>query len=72
MQTIISYNEDEIVEQKLLEDSTLDKKKIWIDLEDPDKETLNTYIKKFNLDLKAVEQYTLKSKKPQIRVLDNH
>ncbi len=43
MQTIISYDE-EIVEQKQLEDSTLDKKKIWIDLEDPDKETLNTYI----------------------------
>jgi hypothetical protein len=45
MQTIISYNEDEIVEQNLLEDSTLDKKKIWIELEDPDKETLNIYIK---------------------------
>lgn len=52
--------------------STLDKKKIWIDLEDPDKETLNTYIKKFDLDSKAVEQYIIKSKKPQIRVLDNH
>ena len=46
MQTKISYNEDEIVEQNLLEDSTLDKKKIWIELEDPDKETLNIYIKK--------------------------
>ena len=42
MQTKISYNEDEIVEQNLLEDSTLDKKKIWIELE-ADKETLNIY-----------------------------
>ncbi len=46
--------------------------KVWIDLVDPDHEELFELGSKLNLDADALDTYFKKSKKPEIRMLDNH
>jgi Mg2+ and Co2+ transporter CorA len=71
LKTIISYNEHEVKTEGSLDD--LDNGyNVWIDLVDPDHEELLPLGRKLNLDADALETYFNKSKKPEIRVLDNH
>ncbi|HEY6949656.1 MAG TPA: magnesium transporter CorA family protein [Nitrososphaeraceae archaeon] len=71
MQTIIAYNENEVKEQK--EFSNIEPKdKAWIDLIDPTDEMIKSISSHFDLDQSAVNLFNSKSKKPQIRVLDEH
>jgi magnesium transporter len=44
---------------------------LWIDLIDPNHDELLELAHKFNLDAEAIETYFNKSKKPEIRLLDN-
>lgn len=71
MRTIISYNEHEVKTDGSLDDLG-NGYNVWIDLIDPDHEELLGFGSKFNLDPEALETYFNKSKKPEIRVLDNH
>ena len=71
MQTIIAYNENEIKEHK--EFSNIEPKdKAWIDLIDPTDDMIKSISAHFHLDQSAVNLFNSKSKKPQIRVLDEH
>lgn len=45
---------------------------VWIDFTDADHEELMGIATKFDLDAEALKTYFNKSKKPEIRVLDNH
>lgn len=71
MKTIFSYNETELKTDGSLEDIG-NGYNIWIDFTDPDHEELLGVANKFSLDAEALEIYFNKSKKPEIRVLDNH
>lgn len=71
MQTIIAYNENEVKEQKGFQNIKA-KDKAWIDLIDPTDDTIKNIATYFHLDQSAVELVRSKSKKPQIRLLDNH
>lgn len=71
MQTIITYNEYEVKEQKEFQNIKL-KDKAWIDLIDPTDDMIKSIASYFRLDESAVELLRSKSKKPQIRLLDNH
>jgi magnesium transporter len=71
MQTIITYNENELTELKNLQ-NIKSEDKIWIDLVDPSDDVLQSFVTHFHLDQSAVELFTNKSKKPQIRILEDH
>ena len=71
MQTILVYNENEVREEKDFQNFKSEDK-IWIDLEDPPDEIMKNIATHFNLDQDAVDLYMNKSKKPQIRLLDDH
>lgn len=71
MQTIITYNENEVKEQKEFQNIKL-KDKAWIDLIDPTDDKIKSIASYFRLDESAVELLRSKSKKPQIRLLDKH
>ena len=71
MKSIISYNEHEVKTDGSLDDLE-NGYNVWIDLEDPDHGELLTSGIKLNLDADALETYSNKSKKPEIRVLENH
>lgn len=71
MQTIITYNENEVKEQKEFQNIKL-KDKAWIDLIDPTDDMIKSIASYFRLDESAVKLLRSKSKKPQIRLLDNH
>lgn len=71
MQTIITYNENEVKEQKEFQNIKL-KDKAWIDLIDPTDDMIKSIASYFRLDESAVELLRSKSKKPHIRLLDNH
>ena len=72
MKTIISYNEHEIKTDGSLDDLGTGYN-VWIDLVDPGhEENLLELATKLNLDTDAIDTYFKKSKKPEIRVLDNH
>jgi magnesium transporter len=71
LQTIITYNENEVKEQKEFQNIKL-KDKAWIDLIDPTDDMIKSVASYFRLDESAVELLRSKSKKPQIRLLDNH
>jgi magnesium transporter len=71
LQTIITYNENEVKEQKEFQNIKL-KDKAWIDLIDPTDDMIKSIASYFRLDESAVELLRSKSKKPQIRLLDNH
>jgi magnesium transporter len=71
LQTIITYNENEVKEQKEFQNIKL-KDKAWIDLIDPTDDMIKSIASYFRLDESAVELLRSKSKKPQIRLLDKH
>ncbi len=48
------------------------KDKAWIDLVDPTDDMIKSISAHFHLDQSAVNLFNNKSKKPQIRVLDEH
>src|SRR6476619_2969925 len=71
MKTIISYNESEVKTDGSLED--LDNGyNVWIDMVEPKHDEIIELVLKFNLDPDAMETYFNESKKPEVRVLDNH
>jgi magnesium transporter len=71
MQTIIVDNENEVKEQREFQNLNSEDK-IWIDLVDPTDIDLESFVNYFHLDHSAVELLKNKSKKPQIRLLDDH
>ena len=71
MKTIISYNEQEIKTDGSVDDLG-NGYNVWIDLVEPAHEELLELGSKLNLDTDALDTYSNKSKKPEIRVLDNH
>ena len=70
MKTIIAYNEHEVKTDASLDDLGYGYN-VWIDLVDPDHDELMGLANKFNLDPDALETFFNKSKKPEIRLLDN-
>jgi magnesium transporter len=73
-QTIITYDSNEVKELKKLEEiqTVKTENKVWIDLVDPTDEVLQSFVTHFHLDKSAIELYTRRSKKPQIRLLEDH
>ena len=71
MQTIVAYNENGVREESGYQ-NVKSEDKIWVDLVDPSDEVLKNIAGHFNLDQEAVDLYKNKSKKPQIRLLDDH
>ncbi len=71
MRTIVSYNEHEVKSEGSINDVG-NGYNVWIDLTDPTHDEAVELANKFDLDPKALETYFNKSKKPEIRVLDNH
>ena len=71
MQTIIVYSENEVKEQRDFQ-NLKSEDKIWIDLADPTDNDFESFVSYFHLDQSAVELLKNKSKKPQIRLLDDH
>jgi magnesium transporter len=71
MQTTIAYNEQEIKEKGSKEDIKQGYS-IWIDLVDPTRAEIGRIQELFSLNEKAVETILNKSKKPQVRILEDH
>jgi magnesium transporter len=71
MQKIVAYNEKEVKESGSKEDIKQGYN-IWIDLSDPTKTEIQMVQELFSLDTKAIETILNKSKKPQVRILDDH
>jgi magnesium transporter len=71
MQTTIAYNEKEVKERGSKEDIKQGYN-IWVDLTDPSETEIQRVQELFSLDVKAIEAILNKSKKPQIRILDDH
>jgi magnesium transporter len=71
MQTIISYNERE-VKYNGSKDDVKAGYNVWVDLVNPTPLELSSIQLSFHLDKGALEKYLNKSKKPQVRVVDNH
>jgi magnesium transporter len=71
LRTIISYNEHEVKTDGSVEDLGI-AYNVWIDLIDPDHEEVLELAHKFNLDADAIQTYFNKSKKAEIRLLENH
>ena len=71
MRTIISYNESE-VKYNGSKDDIRTGYNVWVDLINPTSDELSSIQQSFHLDKVALEEYLNKSKKPQIRVVDNH
>ncbi len=71
MQTSIAYNENQVEYNGTREDA---KKglKLWIDIVNPTSSEISDIKKTFDLDRSSIEALENKSKKPQVRVLDNH
>src|SRR6476646_26996 len=67
---MIAYNENEIKVDGSIDDLG-DGYNVWIDLVDPDHKEVLELAHKFNIDAEAAETYFNKSKKPEIRLLDN-
>lgn len=71
MRTTISYNERELKQNGSRNDVNAGYN-VWIDLVDPTPAELSSIEQSFGLDKMALQEYHNKSKKPQVRVLDNH
>lgn len=71
MQNVISYNEREVRRGGSKED-VQQGYNVWIDLSDPTPAEIWNVQQSFHLDSKALEEYSNKSKKPQVRMLDTH
>lgn len=71
MQTAIAYDGTQVKQGGTKEDI---KKgfKLWLDLVNPSPTEISEIKKTFNLDGSAIETLIHKSKKPQVRVLENH
>jgi magnesium transporter len=72
MQNIICYNEREVKEGQGSKEDIKKGYNLWIDVVNPTESDLFNLQQSFNLDNKALENYENKSKKPQIRVLEDH
>lgn len=71
MSYILSYNKNEVRISGSLED--LDQGyNVWVDLIDPDESELNKLAERFHLNKEAVQTCINKSKKPEVRQLENH
>ena len=71
MSTILSYNKNQVKVDGSIED--LDKGyNVWVDVIDPNEKDLDTLAHKFNLNQEAIQTCLNKSKKPELRQLDNH
>jgi magnesium transporter len=71
VRTIISYNERELKQNGSRNDIKAGYN-VWVDLVDPTPAELSSIQQSFGLDNMALQEYLNKSKKPQVRVLDNH
>lgn len=71
MQNIISYNERE-VRRGGSKDDVRQGYNVWVDLSDPTPAELWNVRQSFHLDGTALEEYTNKSKRPQVRILESH
>jgi magnesium transporter len=71
MRTIISYNEREVKYNGSKDDISTGHN-LWVDLVNPTPDELSSIQQSFHLDKVALEEYLNKSKKPQVRVVDNH
>jgi magnesium transporter len=71
LQTIILYNEHEVIQGGNKEDIRRGYN-LWIDITDPSPPEILAIQKNFDLDTKTLETYMHKSKKPQVRVLDGY
>jgi magnesium transporter len=69
MQKVVSYNESEIKKSGSRDDVARGYN-VWVDLVDPSKEEIKSAQKAFGLDEKALQE-CFKSKKPQVRFLNN-
>lgn len=74
MQTILSFNQQEVKEHKgeFKEEFKIDRNRLWIDLVDPTPLEIENIQQLFKINKKALDIYFLKSKKIQIQTLDNH
>jgi magnesium transporter len=72
MQNIICYNEREVKEGQGSKEDIKKGYNLWIDVVNPTESDLFNLQQSFNLDNKALENYENKSKKPQIRLLEDH
>lgn len=71
MSTILSYNKDQVKVDGSIEDLERGYN-LWIDLIDTEDKELNKFAKKFNLNEEAIQTCINKSKRPEIRQLENH
>ncbi len=71
MRTIISYNEREVKYNGSRNDVKTGYN-VWVDLVNPTPAELSSIQQSFHLDKVALEKHLNKSKKPQVRVVDNH
>jgi magnesium transporter len=71
MRTIISYNERE-VKYNGSKDDIKSGYNVWVDLVNPTPLELSGIQQSLHLDKLALEEYLNKSKKPHVRVVDNH
>ena len=71
MQTSIVYNENHVEYDGKLGD-TMEGSKLWLDIVNPTSFEISEITKTFELEKSAVEALEHKSKKPQVRVLENH
>jgi magnesium transporter len=71
MRTIISYNERDVKYDGSKDDIKAGYN-VWVDLVNPTASELSSIQQSFHLDKAALEKYLNKSKKPQVRVVDNH
>ena len=71
MSTILCYNKGQVKSGGSLEDTERGYN-VWVDVVDPDDNELDKLADKFNLNQEAVKTCINKSKRPEIRQLDNH
>jgi magnesium transporter len=71
MQNTIVYNEHEVKQGGNKEDIR-NGYNLWIDITDPSPPEILAIQKNFDPDTKTLEIFIHKSKKPQVRVLDNY
>jgi magnesium transporter len=72
MQYIVCYNKHEVKEGHGSNEDIKKGYNLWVDLVNPTESELSNLQQSFNFDKKAFETYENKSKKPQIRVLEDH
>ena len=71
MSTILCYNKGQVKSGGSIEDIESGYN-VWVDVVDPDDNEIDKLADKFNLNQEAVKTCINKSKRPEIRQLDNH